>query len=271
MSLFDGVGEIIDKQLGIDETWGGTPPRYRHSSALLRMKKDNLPNGGRLVSSLFGQMMKNWGESGCPVASSGQNWRFSKQINFQDVPRAPEVPLERTITAVTDDSWANHIPVNSGLLGDPAKCLDLACRADDIVELIELRVIAATPLSAAIEILSYGLANAFFRINRHRILPATSPGELLVAKELHLRVLAPLTYYERFAEVAHWLNAFESCLDQGVKIFSAKCRNPDYVKISEFRFQVFPASFTWDQTLHFDVSHRRELVNAVELRRCLFA
>ena len=163
---------------------------------------------------------------------------------------------------------------NSGRFGFDAlggKTLDLACLNDGRAELIELKVKSNTPLSAAIQILLYGLSNAFFQINHHRVLPNGSTNKLLEVKELRLRVLAPVTYYERFSKVELWLKSFESCLDEGVKIFFNKIMNPDYVKISQFCFEAFPASFAWDQTRHADFTHRDEVVNAVQNRTRYFA
>jgi len=235
------------------------------------MTEENLPDGEALVSDLFGQMMRNWGAAGCPATTSHQNWRFNKHVDFQDKPRPPKVPLERTISSLTGNNWANQIPVDSGLICDGAKTLDLATINGNVAELIELKVDSNTPLSAAIQILLYGLANVFFQINKQRVLPDGSASKLLEVKELRLRVLAPKTYYERFSKVELWLKSFESCLDQGVKTFFNKFLNPDYVKISQFCFQVYPASFGWDQTRHADLTYRDEVMNAIQNRTRYFA
>jgi len=230
------------------------------------MTEENLPDGEALVSDLFGQMMRNWGAAGCPATTSHQNWRFNKHVDFQNTPRPPELPLERTISSLTGNNWANQIPVDSGLICDGAKTLDLATISGNVAELIELKVDSNTLLSASIQILLYGLANVFFQINKQRVLPTGSASELLEVKELRLRVLAPVTYYERFAKVELWLKSFESCLDEGVKIFSERLMNPDYSRITQFSFQVFPAWFTWDQSLHADENHRHEVLEAVNAR-----
>ena len=266
MSLFDGCGQIVDRHLGIDDSWKGRVPRYMHPTSLQKITTKNLPIGEALVSELFGQMMRNWGSAGCPATRSKQNWRFTKHLDFQDVERSPEVPLERTISSLMGSDWANQIPVDSGLMRTGGKTLDLACLNDGRAELIELKVKSNTPLSAAIQILLYGLANVFFQINKQRVLPTGSASELLEVKELRLRVLAPVTYYERFAKVELWLKSFESCLDEGVKIFSERLMNPDYSRITQFSFQVFPAWFTWDQSLHADENHRHEVLEAVNAR-----
>jgi len=116
MSLFDGCGQLVDRHLGIDDSWKGRVPRYMHPTSLQKITTKNLPIGEALVSELFGQMMRNWGSAGCPATRSKQNWRFTKHLDFQDVERSPEVPLERTISSLMGSDWANQIPVDSGFM-----------------------------------------------------------------------------------------------------------------------------------------------------------
>ena len=150
----------------------GSNLRLKSTTSLSEvLTDDNLPDGRELVSNLFGQMMFNWGVGGCPATSSLENWRHQKHTGFQDVKRSPEVPLERTIAALMDEKWANQIPVAaSGLLGG-GKTLDLACLHGDSIDLIELKVNSNTPLSAAVQVLFYGLAHVFFQLHRERVLP----------------------------------------------------------------------------------------------------
>lgn len=270
MSLFDGCDEIVDRHLGITDEWVGQKPRYKSDTSLFRMTVENLPKGPELVSELFGQMMQNWGAAGCPATSSKENWRFDKHIDFQDVERPPEVPLERTIARLMDESWANQIPVDSGLLGGGAKTLDLACREGEVFDLVELKVASNTPLSAAIQVLKYGLANVFFQINHHRVLPSGSENQLLHARQLRLQVLSPVSFYERFEKVSAWLKQFEACIQLGVTEFSGQLSNPEYPHISQFCFQAFPADFQWEQSRHSDDGHQREVKDAVQRRYCYF-
>lgn len=270
MTLFDGCPELVDRHLRVTNEWAGIAPRFKSPTSLLGMTDDNLPNGIQFVSEIFGRMMSNWGVAGCPAASSLENWRLEKHTNFQDVRRSPEVPLERTISALMDENWANQIPVDSGLLGG-GKTLDLARLQDDSVDLIELKVESNTPLSAAVQVLFYGLANVFFQTHRHRVMSTDSAAGLLVAKQIHLRVLAPATYYTRFGSVSSWLHHFESCLNDGLKGFSEKWTREDDPMIVDFRFDSFPCSFVWNQSRHSDPTHRDELRAAVEGRKALFA
>ncbi|MFT5328373.1 MAG: hypothetical protein ACI8P0_006286, partial [Planctomycetaceae bacterium] len=161
MSLLEGCHELVDSHLGIDDTWEGQPPRYRWPTSLNRMEDaSRQPDGATLISELYNLMVRNWEAGGCPQNGSAKNWRFTRRPEFQDVgdQLPPEVALERTIIQVVDhENWANQIPVDSGLLGRRARYLDLAFRAGSVFELIELKVASNTPLSAAIQVLLYGL------------------------------------------------------------------------------------------------------------------
>tara|TARA_R110002073_G_scaffold139076_1_gene288947 strand:- start:1257 stop:1964 length:708 start_codon:yes stop_codon:yes gene_type:complete len=235
------------------------------------MTEENLPNGHELVCELFGQMMRNWGIAGCPATNSKENWRFTKHVTFDDKNRSPEVILERTIAKVTGGQWANQIPVDSGLLDKSGKTLDLACDNGDFFDLVELKVASNTPLSAAIQVLNYGLANVFFQINHHRVLPLGSENQLLNAKQLRLQVLAPTEFYQRFEKVSAWLRQFEACIHHGVMQFSNQFLKSGYPRISQFCFQTFPAGFQWDQSRHDDESQQQLVKDALEQRFCYFS
>ncbi|WP_153559423.1 hypothetical protein [Roseimaritima sediminicola] len=237
------------------------------------MKKENLPDGMQLVSDLFGQMMRNWGAAGCPSTNSPENWRFKQHLKFDDDNRSAEVLLERTIAWMAGDELANQIPVDSGLLGRSSRTLDLATQKGEAFELIELKVDKVnsdTPLSAAIQVLNYGLANLFFQLNQHRVLPSGSDNLLLSAKLLRLRVLALVEYYEREPETIDWLSDFEGCLSQGLTGFSDQFLNPEYPRFEGFCFQAFPGDFRWDESRHADESYRETVKQAFENRSCYF-
>ena len=270
MSLFDGCPEIVDRHLGITDDWIGQKPRYQSDTSLLRMTEENLPKGDELVSDLFGQMMRNWGAAGCSATKSKENWRFTKHVAFASNNRSPEVLLERTIARVTGDQWANQIPVDSGLLGNSSKTLDLAYSQGDVVDLVELKVASNTPLSAAIQVLNYGLANVFLQINRDRVLPSGSENLLLNAKQLRLHVLAPVKSYQKFNKVSGWLQQFEACLQRGVIEFTNRFCNPEYPRISRFCFQSFPEDFQWDLSRHSDEFHQQEVKAAIDGRSRYF-
>jgi hypothetical protein len=271
MSLLEGCYELVDRHLGIDDTWEGKPPRYSSPTSLHRVQPANLPDGNKLIADLYDRMVQNWEAGGCPQNGSSENWRFERRPDFQDVERSPEVPLERTIIQVVDhENWGNQIPVDSGLLGGGSRSLDLAFRAGLAFEFIELKVASNTPLSAAIQVLLYGLTNAFFRTHSRQLEIEDLPTPLLRATEIRLRVLAPIAFYERFAANASWLEKLENTFDEGVRELSSSVLSEVDIKFLGFRFDVFPKDFHWDQTRHNDEEHRKEVLVAVHRRHPYF-
>jgi hypothetical protein len=145
----------------------------------------------------------------------------------------------------------------------------LAFRAGSAFELIELKAADGdTPLSAAFQILRYGLAYAFFRKNleavQHENGQPQSP--LLDATEIRLRVLAPAAYYKRFDQKQLWLRELEARLDEGVQEFSCRFLSGVDMKLTGFQFDAFPVGFDWEQVLHGNEAHRREVLVAVHRR-----
>lgn len=128
---------------------------------------------------------------------SAENWRFSKQLGDSPDNKSPEVTHERAIARLTGVEWANQIPAASGLwnsTADKRRAVDLVHRREDgCFELIELKVESDTPLRAAVEVIQYGLLYALARAHYGERERASK--ELLQAKIVHLRVLAPSEYY----------------------------------------------------------------------------
>ena len=88
---------------------------------------------------------------------------------------------------------------------------------DGTYDFIELKVKDSTPLYAAMEILKYGLVYALCRKNTRVLQPKHKERLLLQATGIHLRVLAPATYYADFD-----LARFEVSLDKGIGAFGAQ-------------------------------------------------
>jgi hypothetical protein len=93
----------------------------------------------------------------------------------------------------------NQVPVASGLTTGSAggrRAIDLVHRCGDgWYEIIELKVDegAGTPLFAAMEILQYGVLYIFSRENASTL--GYKETGMLGATGIHLKVLAPVTYY----------------------------------------------------------------------------
>lgn len=148
--------------------------------------------------------------------------------------RSPEVVLERAIAkasvAADRNDWANQVPIASGVLGPSAerrRAIDLVHkRAEGHFEFVELKIASDTPLYAAFEIISY--AGVWLLSRRD-----ACGKELLEAKRVDLRVLAPAAYYRPYT-----LGRIEEVLDQELREYA----EPRGATLS-FGFDVLPDSF----------------------------
>ncbi|MCA9218058.1 MAG: hypothetical protein KDB27_33535 [Planctomycetales bacterium] len=262
MSIFNGIDGIVDQHLKLASihSRSGKPLCYRHKEALLKMTESNLPNDGKaLLTAMFGSMMATWGSNGCPGTNSDNgNWRRRVESRLGSGNSSSEVILERSIAQLfekdSEKNWSNQVFIDSGLLGS-RRAIDLAFSRCDCLEIIELKTDSqsGTPLSAAIQVLSYGLAHVFFRCFRTRLLRDHCSPELLEFKHLHLRVLAPFKYYDEYNKEINgchpwqWLKRFEQSINNGFAAFADSFNEVDS-KIVGFEFQSFPRSFIWDHS-----------------------
>lgn len=267
--LFDGFDEILDAGLCLDETWDGKPPYYRHWANLLRLCEQNdiELDGLKLIHELFDRLTANCLDSLKLHAKppSPENWRFRKQLEMADHNVNPETTLERTIAVITDDNWANQVPTVSGLAGASPHHLDLCHRTGSEYTLFELKVEADTPLCAAFQVVRYGLAYAFSRTHAELLEYKTSEKELLRATALHLRVLAPTTFYP---DNDVWLLRFERSLNAGLARFSSE--TSDLQVPMDFRFEAFPEWFDWKPESCQNESARKDLLWALHRRQPVF-
>lgn len=276
-SIFDGLADIIDGFLGIDDTWEGQAPRYGHRATLKRLCSENGPDvdGVGLVHALYDRLSNNWsaagGTGGLP---STENWRFEKRISFSEENLRPETLLERTIASVVDDdNWANQVPVDSGLLGGRAHWIDLVFRAGTAFSFIELKYDSNTPLSAACQVLGYGLVYAFCRSHAQVLGINLDRSPILQASEIHLRVLAPADYFTAFGPDLEWLARFEKAVQEGVERFSRKrfSRNSaERLPLMSFGFEAFPTDFVWTPSTAREVATQKDVLWAVHHRDQVF-
>lgn len=158
----------------------------------------------------------------------------------------PEIKLERAIVCThtrSPTNWANQMPTSSGFVGpraDKHRNIDLIHRCEDgAYEFIELKVNSDTPLYAAMEILQNAVLYIFSRENEQKMKwGSVNPKPLREATVIHLRVLAPRSYYEGYN--LDWL---EKNICNGFKAFLAR-RAPKLQM--DFRFDVFPPWFSSD-------------------------
>lgn len=245
MAIFDGLEDIFDEFLGVDETWEGQAPRYRHRATSIRLCEDNRPeiDGAALATALYNRIEHNWENRGDNVGlPSAENWRFEQRTDYNENNHNPETLLERTIASVVDDdNWANQVPVDSGLLGGRPHWIDLVFRAGTAFSLIELKYASNTPLSAAFQVLNYGLVYAFSRSHAQELEINLDRSPILRATEIHLRVLAPSEYYSAYRNNPAWLSRFEKAIHDGVRQFSQHTGLD--CPLASFAFEAFPCGF----------------------------
>lgn len=263
-SIFEGLNQICDEWLGIDSSWPGeTEPRYEHKECLQRLcrERERELDGPALVESLSNRIRENWSGARC---RSAENWRFAKQTNLGEENIRPEVSLERTIAEITDENWVNQVPTASGVDGSGAHHLDLIHRRGRDFTFVELKVAANNPVSAALQIVKYGLVYAFSCNNAAKLGYEMDRLEILQAKQVALTVLAPRSYYPQACH--DWLRGFESALNSGL---ATVAQNIQHVPTS-FRFEAFPEWFAWKPADCRDESARKDLLWALHQRQGLF-
>ena len=243
MSILAGLDAIFDRHLRIEDI-GSSLPHHRHRTSALRLSTGR-PVGfdaRRLLEEAYAQLVSNL-ERSPRFARNGpsqENWRFEKQLALSPRNVSPETTLERAIASTAGCDWANQVPTASGLwdhIADKRRAVDLVRHIGDPgFELIELKVESDTPLRAAIEIVQYGL---LYALARERY-PEWERGgkELLQAKAVHLRVLAPIAYYGAFRLA--WL---ESDLDVALRAFSLDRFGEPL--LASFGCEAFPGDFHW--------------------------
>jgi hypothetical protein len=129
--------------------------------------------------------------------------------------------------------WVNQVPTASGLVSptnDRHRNIDLVHRlAPGRYEFIELKLGSDTPLTAVMELLQYWSLYLFARRNYRQL---GSRPEMLDADQVHLRVLAPQPYYNRYD--LRWL---EPEINAAVKGIGKNCGI-----LVDLAFQAFAAA-----------------------------
>lgn len=198
-SILAGVDDVIDKALGLENERF----KYHHKKSCQLFSNVAPPDidGKALIQNILDQVNSNWHQK--KSRSSGENWRWQKNPDISPKNKSQEVVLERWIVRTTDDDWVNQVPVASGLTRSAGgrRAVDLVHRCGNgSYELIELKVDegGGTPLFAAMEILQYGILYFFSRKNELALGYTETAKELLAATRIHLKVLAPASYYDGY-------------------------------------------------------------------------
>ena len=246
-SILKGVGPIIDEALGLRNCGIGKEPHYKHKTSCRELSVMAPPtfDATALIKNIYDLVKFNWKE-GSNHRPSMQNWRFELRTNIDESNGDPEIKLERAIVSIKAQphiNWANQTPTSSGFVGprtDKHRNIDLIHRREDgAYEFIELKVDSDTPLYAAMEILQYAILYVFYRESEQEMNGGSAKQKpLLEATVIHLRVLAPFSYYERYN--LDWL---EENICGGLKAFLAE-RTPKLQM--DFRFDAFPPGFSSD-------------------------
>jgi hypothetical protein len=117
---------------------------------------------------------------------------------------------------LSEAGWSNQVPVASGLIDhrlDKRAAIDLVELTDERARFIELKWESDTPAFAAFEVLRYGLAYLFCRVNAAEFGYTGRP--LMRVSRVDLQVVAPTAFYEK-----HDLRWLEQGLDRAVGEFS---------------------------------------------------
>jgi hypothetical protein len=209
VGILEGVDDLIDQSLGVMDI-GTTAPHYVHKGAALVLKsKPTSFDAHDLFEMIIAQMHRTWANAQHlhPRSPSNENWRWEKKLHISENNQSPEKQCEKMIAAYCGEDWINQVPTASGLLNGISEThcnIDLVHRvAPAEYEFIELKFKNRTPLSAAFEILKYGLLYLFSRRYAEQLGYSALSKPTLGARMVHLRVVAPTAYYEGF-QVA-WL------------------------------------------------------------------
>jgi hypothetical protein len=218
--------------------------------------REALGSGPDLVRELFATVQRNARDSS--RVPSTKNWRWEKQLDINPDNPSREKQLEKRVATVGGPMWANQIPTSSGLItsGERHRNIDLAHelpRPD--YEFIELKEGSDTPFYAALEILASGLIFLYSRRHRSELGYREAANPLLWAETVHLRVLAPMAYYEPWP--LGWLAPL---LTEGL----CALIDPEYDAglAMDFGFDSWPRSFHWRR----GEKHDEELIAALSAR-----
>lgn len=269
-SILDGADSAIDRWLGVEKRT--QPGQYRLKSVARRLRgRPRKPrDAAGLISVVLCLMGKNLEESrydGSWDPPRG-NWRLRRRPLPPVSPQThPEAALERRIVSLWPRTWTNQISTAAGLCGprsDLRRCIDLVHYEKPSGEFAfyELKWKSDTPLMAAMEILQYGAIYIFCRYLLLESPYAGAKGDLLRAKVVHLRTLAPSVFY-RDADLK-WL---EDAIRSGLHRFLDGESRLDLQM--DFAFEAFPGRIRWRSDL--SRMPEKELTKALNGRYAVYA
>jgi len=246
--LCEGIDTLINAALKPPDG----PTGYRSGTTATQMNRGEPPNLDlrQLVDDMWKRIAVNWVEGGCQSRGKA-NWRWELRPHGGESDGQPEVGLQRRIArfieaeqkARNDKRWSNETPTGSGLSrggkGDPGG-IDLAFKDGRSVTLIELKVASNTPVSAAFQIVQYGLMLTLARLVHDQVRIITDERWKNDVCLANLRVLAPETFYNDYLGLG-W---FEKRLNAAVIAFGDTHDLP-----MTFEFRQFDSEPTTEQSL----------------------
>jgi len=226
-ALCEGIKDLLDKELHAKPSEElcskGTALALGGDGAKAMLNMNLVP----IIETMWRLIATNWVEAECQWRGN-ENWRWIPRPNLgvERQNTSEEVQLNRTLAGkLPPERWANEIPTASGLAekgGKEPGGLDLACIRDalpDRVCMIELKIGSNNPVSAAFQIVTYGLMLNLSRLVHKRLLhdkgPITIADAWRNAKHADLRVLAPTEFYSEYPKLG-W---FEDQLNAAVVAF----------------------------------------------------
>jgi len=220
--------------------------RYSHKESCLALNEQHLSHlkegGIALFENLYKIVESNWNGR---APNSEQNWRLTKELNMKVANPSKEKRLEKKIVG-ENENWFNQSPTASGLADsnrDRKMAVDLVHKKGrKTFEFIELKINSNTPLYAAIEILLYGLLYLFYRAQSMECDVWKKPNnkELLNARKIELKVLAPGQYYAAYRKNLQNLQDFGSILSGLIGEFA---KPKIHGLIMNFNFEEFQAGY----------------------------
>jgi hypothetical protein len=251
-----GVWQTIDQMLNVTNI-GQSQCHIRRRGSCEKLESG--PPAGfdsfKFVAAIHAKIEHNCNAGSKGKVRSNENWRFEQQSKLDPRNLDPEVVLEKTIAGLGLCDWANHVPTSSGLMidgrADPQRAIDLVHRdSAGVYDFIELKVASDTPLYAAMEVVTYACLYVFSRVYLSELGYDRQENELLKAKSIKLRVLAPLRFYNRFRKRTPSrpfnLKWIEEVIPTGFEEFISRRTSLNSDLIKDFMFEAFPTDFEWN-------------------------
>lgn len=247
-SVLKGVDDIIDKRLGLKVI--GKPPQYGHKESCQKLLEPLVDlDMEALLYEIYEKIGNNWSNATYDKGSI-ENWRFEKKRGMSSKNKSPEVGLERAIVNIPQElwpdaaDWVNQVPTASGLVdpnADGSRRIDLVHKCGDKeYEFIELKVGSDTPLYAAMEVLKYGVLYIFTREYEEVSKCVKKGKDLLKATKIHLKVLAPASYYAPY-NLSCNLSWLEDCINRGLVSFRSQRK---FSFEMDFKFETLSLTLT---------------------------